>query len=454
MHELGLAALAAQVYAAAVFCVGALSGRRTGPTYRILCLGTLAILAGLPLFSFALRDVMSLAVPAAATVGPAVFADAVPAPGPVGVPAALAGKGPDILRLASFAILAACALGAILALRDWLSYAAWRSRALKASEASGFAGRVELRSWKGPAAACGFLRPIVFLPGDAPSEGARRAMEAHELAHARSGHFAWNALQSFLARIFWWNPFQGGLLRLGRIEREIEADAAAAGALGRIDYAEELLREAERRAPTRPVRNEPVLVGAWGSHLVERMRSLSRAASRRAGIGSRLLRLGLIALSLGMAIAGGKVSSPFASALHAEARIAVSLFPASNRAGRVSLGFGERMNPITKKLFFHEGIDIYAASGEAVGSFASGRVAAVGEDEASGIYVEVDHSGGFRSRYAHLSAAKVREGAAIEGGSVLGAAGSTGMSTGPHLHFALFKDGSAVDPSPFVLLER
>jgi peptidoglycan hydrolase-like protein with peptidoglycan-binding domain len=98
---------------------------------------------------------------------------------------------------------------------------------------------------------------------------------------------------------------------------------------------------------------------------------------------------------------------------------------------------------------FHPGIDIPAASGTPVGAAASGRVVFAGVDGGGyGNLVEVAHGGRVVSMYAHLSAISVRRGQAVTTGTRVGRVGSTGESTGPHLHFEVHVRGAAVDPLP------
>jgi hypothetical protein len=110
----------------------------------------------------------------------------------------------------------------------------------------------------------------------------------------------------------------------------------------------------------------------------------------------------------------------------------------------------------------HEGLDIRAAQGTCIFCVAPGRVSRVHRDPDSdnyGIHVRIEHSDGYRTIYAHLQEARVREGDTVDAGTLLGLAGSTGNSTGPHLHLTLKKTGAShpgfpsniIDPTPFIL---
>lgn len=102
------------------------------------------------------------------------------------------------------------------------------------------------------------------------------------------------------------------------------------------------------------------------------------------------------------------------------------------------------------ELKLHDGTDFAAACGTPVRAVADGRVVAVTYDPAYGQRVVVDHGGGVETSYNHLARASVRSGAAVRAGAVVGAVGSTGMSTGCHLHFMVRADGAPVDPVRFL----
>lgn len=114
--------------------------------------------------------------------------------------------------------------------------------------------------------------------------------------------------------------------------------------------------------------------------------------------------------------------------------------------GRVSSTFGPRVHPITGEHKAHNGLDVAAPTGTDVRALSDGTVVATGERGGYGLTVEVDHGGGVTTRYAHLSAIDVAVGDRLAVGATLGAVGSTGFSTGPHLHLEVRRDGEPVDP--------
>ena len=119
--------------------------------------------------------------------------------------------------------------------------------------------------------------------------------------------------------------------------------------------------------------------------------------------------------------------------------------------GRLSSGFGMRMHPILGEERMHHGIDLAAPEGTSIKAAADGRVSFSGWVKGYGNLVEVDHGDGLVTRYGHNSENLVAVGEEIKAGQVLGKVGSTGQSTGPHLHFEVRRAGQAIDP--YTLLE-
>ena len=118
--------------------------------------------------------------------------------------------------------------------------------------------------------------------------------------------------------------------------------------------------------------------------------------------------------------------------------------------GRITSGFGHRADPLSGESRSHGGLDIAAPRGTPVLSLARGRVVRAGVSTSFGNVVEIEHEGGVRTRYAHQDRMDVRVGDPVEAGEQIGAVGSTGRSTGDHLHLEVHVDGRAVDPHAFL----
>lgn len=120
-------------------------------------------------------------------------------------------------------------------------------------------------------------------------------------------------------------------------------------------------------------------------------------------------------------------------------------------AGVLTAGFGVRSDPFTGRQEFHTGIDISTSAGGRVVSPASGTIVRVGWENGYGRVVEIAHGFGIRTLYAHLESTRVAEGQRVRRGDVVGLVGSTGRSTGPHLHYEVQVGGRPANPLDYVL---
>ncbi len=112
--------------------------------------------------------------------------------------------------------------------------------------------------------------------------------------------------------------------------------------------------------------------------------------------------------------------------------------------------FGNRTDPFLGRLALHAGIDFRVGQGTEVHATGSGTVVLAGRNGGYGNMVEIDHGNGLTTRYAHLSKVLVKPGDQVENGSPVGLSGTTGRSTGPHLHYEVRHDGKAIDPAHFL----
>ena len=115
----------------------------------------------------------------------------------------------------------------------------------------------------------------------------------------------------------------------------------------------------------------------------------------------------------------------------------------------ISSRFGMRVHPITGQYKSHTGMDIASNQGTAVYACDSGTVALAGWNGGYGNCIIIDHGNGYRTLYGHLSVISVSEGQTVSQGNTIGQVGSTGNSTGPHLHLEVFKNGNRIDPEQF-----
>jgi murein DD-endopeptidase MepM/ murein hydrolase activator NlpD len=250
-------------------------------------------------------------------------------------------------------------------------------------------------------------------------------------------------------------------------ERDI-ARRAEKGLRWRLEQAEEKLasldtprRAASREETARGQEARGTDLRGWVSGQVDAVekvlakagvqleRLLARADDEsHEGVGGPLVPAG----SRGVAVAslGGDGADAPARQLALKRVMAALPLSAPLDGYRVMSEFGIRRDPIRKRRAMHEGIDLSGAQGEAVLSTQAGRVIQAGSDGAYGITVVLDHGMGITTRYAHLRKALVRVGERVATRRPIGIIGSTGRSTGRHLHYEIRLDGQALDPAPFL----
>ncbi len=122
--------------------------------------------------------------------------------------------------------------------------------------------------------------------------------------------------------------------------------------------------------------------------------------------------------------------------------------------GKLTSGFGYRTHPMGGGQKFHNGIDIAAAHGTSIKAAAAGKVIFAGTKGSLGLVVTIQHTSGYQTLYGHMSKILVKKGERVKQGQVIGREGSTGISTGPHLHFSILRYGKYLDPARYLPLEK
>lgn len=170
--------------------------------------------------------------------------------------------------------------------------------------------------------------------------------------------------------------------------------------------------------------------------LQARLKRLARASAATRDEAARMQRLAMRVLNL------RRLASI------ARARMIAAIPSLNPVGGAVAAGFGWRTDPWPE---FHKGLDLEANFGAPVRASAAGTVASAGWDAGGfGIKVDIDHGNGYHTWYAHLSRVTVSAGRHVTKGQQIALSGSTGESTGPHLHYQVMYDGQAIDPLPFL----
>jgi murein DD-endopeptidase MepM/ murein hydrolase activator NlpD len=116
----------------------------------------------------------------------------------------------------------------------------------------------------------------------------------------------------------------------------------------------------------------------------------------------------------------------------------------------VTSSFGSRVDPFFGRAAMHSGIDFREEYGSPIRATAAGKVISAGQNGGYGNMVEIDHGNDITTRYAHMSAISVSAGDTVVAGAIVGKLGSTGRSTGPHLHYEVRINDEAVDPMRFL----
>jgi murein DD-endopeptidase MepM/ murein hydrolase activator NlpD len=129
-------------------------------------------------------------------------------------------------------------------------------------------------------------------------------------------------------------------------------------------------------------------------------------------------------------------------------RITPDIWPVESH--RISSGFGLRQDPFTRRPSFHSGYDISAPANSEVHVTADGVVKSTGTDSERGNHIFVEHGNGLQTLYMHLNQILVEKNQPIQKGQLIGLVGSTGRSTGYHLHYEVLQDGVSIDPKPFL----
>ena len=255
---------------------------------------------------------------------------------------------------------------------------------------------------------------------------------------------------------------------LEEMARMLPEDIVAEGAKGTVtDSSAEAAKTVEKVSQFIPQARGLAEIEARQLAVVERFTRFADARARRAEAAMRKLNLDPGVMSRqaqqGMggpfvALAGADDIDPRFERLGLSlARMAAleraldgipQVVPASVRS--ITSGFGYRRDPFNGHAAMHSGIDFKGAIGSPIFAAAEGRVTFAGWKGGYGQAVEVTHANGLMTRYAHLSRIDVKPGQLVAAGATLGGLGSTGRSTGPHLHFEVRINNRAVNPRPFL----
>jgi murein DD-endopeptidase MepM/ murein hydrolase activator NlpD len=213
-------------------------------------------------------------------------------------------------------------------------------------------------------------------------------------------------------------------------------------------------------------------LGEWEAAQIDRIAALTAEAESRGDVAERTIRRAglsprLVAVRADVPAGEGGPLQPLAAGVSADPalnRLAAAVtrmsalehgldrIPTHAPANVpfVSSSFGYRSDPFTGETAMHAGLDFPAPSGTPIHAAADGVVTFVGSKGGYGNCVEVTHGNGMMTRYGHMAGFRARVGQKVAAGETIGLIGSTGRSTGPHLHFEVRVNGAAVNPKPFL----
>lgn len=242
-------------------------------------------------------------------------------------------------------------------------------------------------------------------------------------------------------------PFPTPELRTQSDERAETADGPFATRLARMERALDRVAETQSRALVRVAQTAGRSADRFRDLIARTGLSPARFEPATGGVGGPLVPLTGDAFEANLAEARRQIEEE----THLR-RVTAALPVRQPLPGEIAYtsSFGTRLDPFTRAAALHTGIDMRAETGAPARATAAGRVTAAEYAGGYGNMVEVDHGRGLVTRYAHLSGYAVSVGQRVEAGSVVGFVGSTGRSTGSHLHYETRIDGEPVDPQRFL----
>lgn len=302
----------------------------------------------------------------------------------------------------------------------------------------------------------GTRHPIILLPESWLAELTDSELDQvvrHELAHVRR-HDATTLLLAAIARaILFFQPLAWvAAARVAQLAEHACDAHVLKNSVQKVDYAKTLSRIAEQVAGRRSAMHPaPGFISTKRSfvrriaHILHHTQETHRPERR-----TLMASAALLLLAFTVAVASPlQVRPPAPEAVSGVA--GTSIVPSGYPLSRVSeeaisARIGAMKDPFTGKMNDHEGIDLRAAEGTAVYATGDGTVLEASRNKGWGLFVKIEHPGGYVTHYAHMSKLLTETGVMVRKGDVIGKVGSTGKSTGPHLHYAILHEGDPIDP--------
>ncbi|MFA8299559.1 MAG: peptidoglycan DD-metalloendopeptidase family protein [Hyphomicrobiales bacterium] len=276
----------------------------------------------------------------------------------------------------------------------------------------------------------------------------------HENIHTSYHHYIDCWLSELLCAVFWFNPFVYKYKKSLTEVNEYFTDnlIASSGKDECIRYMNVLVYYASTNY------NQLPLINSYNTLIKRRLLMISKKKSASLSKAKLLFAVPVIvvmfALFSGKNLVSAEISSlpirnAFLNSFPESSLTADGIpdgLPLKEGSYRISAKFGPRENPIDKKSVPHSGIDLAAPLGTPIYATGDGEVIKVGERKKKGVYVEIQHSDGYKTYYWHLEKYDVKKGQKVKKGDVIATVGETGLATGPHLHYMVIKNGKLTDP--------
>ena len=309
----------------------------------------------------------------------------------------------------------------------------------------------------------GIFKPVIYLPDVLLQNGDQQTLEtviAHEMAHIKRFDFIWIRLQNIIQLVYFFHPvawFANGQINLAR-ERICDHLVLETGRISPAQYGRSMITMLRMNLlgvdgvgflPTFGNQRHQFkqrIIEINGGRIMKRQRQWLAA----------VITLILGCLLLPMSCEQNDVNTPGSeaeSAVPGSAQLMADegkamLSPL--KAGKITAEYGNNYLAKTDETKFHRGIDIAAETGSKIAAIADGIVLFAGDDGGYGNRITLQHDDGLKSVYAHMDTCLVSKGAEVAAGDLIGLVGSSGMSTAPHLHFEIRKNGKTQDPENFI----
>ena len=290
-----------------------------------------------------------------------------------------------------------------------------------------------------------FFRYIAYNPNAYPSDELE-AIITHEKAHARQLHSVDILLAELMLCLHWFNPLAWWYRNILEQNLEFLADQTATAELDSSRaYQKTLLKLSIHQ-------DSPALSTSFFNSLIKkRIVMINQKPSSPWKRWKFILVFPLIAAFLLSFNTKEVLKYTYSNADEVQPWEVAFISPlASNQINKITSGFGMRKDPFLGTMKAHKGIDLSAKLGTPVYACADGKVVLSENKPGNGEYLQIDHAEGFASRYLHLKKRNVLEGESVKVGDLIGFVGTTGVQSGPHLHFEILKNGEPQDPVDYI----